>query len=517
MKKLPIGIKDFANIIEDNYLYIDKTEYIYKLINEGKYYFLSRPRRFGKSLMVSTLENIFSGNKELFQGLYIYDKWHFKKYPIIKIDFNEIKRNTPEILESELIKALKIISNNYGIEIDDQFSNRSFNDLIRNLYSVTKTKVVILIDEYDKPIIDTLTDLEVCKQNREILKTFYGTIKALDEYIQFCILTGVTKFSKTSIFSDLNNLYDISLDNNFNSMLGYTEIELEKYFEEYIEDCCKVKGYDKKKLLQKIKRWYNGYNFSGVDRLYNPFSILLFFKTYEFKNYWYETGTPTFLLNLLYEKQYDLSNLETLELFESSLGKFEIENLSAEAVLFQTGYLTIKKKMDTPRGILYKLHYPNLEVKNSLIDNLLKTYINKNNNETDKKILEMEAQLEAEDIHGFIENIKFIFSGIPNVLFVKKEAYYSSVIYTILALVGINAEFEQMNNLGRLDCAIKISDKVYIFEFKLNQPAEEGVKQIKEKKYADKYEKSLKKYLIGVELCDNLRNIKNYVFEKILE
>jgi len=515
MKKLPIGIKDFANIIEDNYLYIDKTEYIYKLINEGKYYFLSRPRRFGKSLMVSTLENIFSGNKELFRGLYIYDKWHFKKYPVIKIDFNEIKKDSKEIFEQNLLNRLTEIAEKYNYKLKYDNYKECFFELIK--YLGREAKVVILIDEYDKPIIDTLTDLEVCKQNREILKTFYGTIKALDEYIQFCILTGVTKFSKTSIFSDLNNLYDISLDNNFNSMLGCTEIELEKYFEEYIEDCCKVKGYDKKKLLQKIKRWYNGYNFSGVDRLYNPFSILLFFKTYEFKNYWYETGKPTFLLNLLYEKQYDLSNLETLELFESSLGKFEIENLSAEAVLFQTGYLTIKKKIDTPRGILYKLHYPNLEVKNSLIDNLLKTYINKNNNETDKKILEMEAQLEAEDIHGFIENIKFIFSGIPNVLFVKKEAYYSSVIYTILALVGINAEFEQMNNLGRLDSAIKISDKVYIFEFKLNQPAEEGVKQIKEKKYADKYEKSLKKYLIGVELCDNLRNIKNYVFEKILE
>jgi len=513
MKKLPIGKKDFKNLIEDNCLYIDKTEYLYKLITEGYYYFLSRPRRFGKSLMVSTLENIFSGNKELFQGLYIYDKWHFKKYPVIKIDFNEIKKDSKEIFEQNLLNRLTEIAEKYNYKLKYDNYKECFFELIK--YLGREAKVVILIDEYDKPIIDTLTDLEVCKQNREILKTFYGTIKALDEYIQFCILTGVTKFSKTSIFSDLNNLYDISLDNNFNSMLGCTEIELEKYFEEYIEDCCKVKGYDKKKLLQKIKRWYNGYNFSGVDRLYNPFSILLFFKTYEFKNYWYETGKPTFLLNLLYEKQYDLSNLETLELFESSLGKFEIENLSAEAVLFQTGYLTIKKKMDTPRGILYKLHYPNLEVKNSLIDNLLKTYINKNNNETDKKILEMEAQLEAEDIDGFIENIKFIFSGIPNVLFVKKEAYYSSVIYTILALVGINAEFEQMNNLGRLDCAIKISDKVYIFEFKLNQPAEEALKQIKDKKYADKYDKGLKKYLIGVELCDNLRNIKNYAFEKI--
>jgi len=512
-KKLPIGIKDFANIIEENYLYIDKTEYIYKLINEGKYYFLSRPRRFGKSLMVSTLENIFNGNKELFRGLYIYDKWHFKKYPIIKIDFNEIKKDTPIILEKSLIERLQEIYAENNLKYEAETYKSGFSKLIKQLSE--KAKVVILIDEYDKPIIDTLTEPEICKQNREILKTFYGTIKALDEYIQFCLLTGVTKFSKTSIFSDLNNLYDISLDNGFNSMLGYTDEELEKYFEEYIDDCCKIQGYDKKKLLQKIKRWYNGYNFSGADSLYNPFSILLFFKTYEFKNYWYETGTPTFLLNLLYEKQYDLSNLETLELFESSLGKFEIENLSAEAVLFQTGYLTIKKKMDTPRGILYKLHYPNLEVKNSLIDNLLKTYINKNNNETDKKLLEMEAQLETEDIHGFIENIKFIFSGIPNVLFVKKEAYYSSVIYTILALVGINAEFEQMNNIGRLDCAIKISDKVYIFEFKLNQPAADALKQIKDKKYSEKYEKDLKKYLIGVELCDNLRNIKNYVVEKI--
>ena len=298
-------------------------------------------------------------------------------------------------------------------------------------------------------------------------------------------------------------------------MCGYTQIELEKYFEDHINNCCKIRSFEKRQLLDTIKKWYNGYNFSGDETLYNPFSILLFFDSNEFKNYWYETGTPTFLLNLLFQTQYDLSKLEELELFENTFGKFEIENLSPEAVLFQTGYLAIKKKIRYNEEVYYKLFYPNYEVKKSLLDNILKTYIDANSGRTDIKFLQMEQQLFDEDISGFFENIRFIFTGIPNVLFINKEAYYSSVIYAILALVGINAEFEQMTNIGRLDCAIKFKDKVYIFEFKLNQSAEDALKQIKEKKYADKYSNDLKKYIVGVEMSDEIKNVKNFVWEKI--
>lgn len=312
----------------------------------------------------------------------------------------------------------------------------------------------------------------------------------------------------------MNNLNDITIDKNYNSLLGYTQIELENYFEQHIEKMRNSENFERGQLLEQIKKWYNGYNFGGCETLYNPFSILLLFNKFEFQNYWYETGTPTFLVNLLYQKNYDLSKLEELELLSTTFGKFDIENIGVEALLFQTGYLTIKSKQNTERGTMYKLYYPNLEIKNSLLDCLFKTYIHEENGKPDAKYLEMENQLKNEDIDGFFDNIKYLFSGIPNVMFVKKEAYYSSIIYALLAIVGINAKFEEMSNIGRLDCAIQLYDKVYIFEFKLNQPAENALQQIKEKKYADKFG-AVKKILVGAEICDEIRNIKNYVFEKI--
>jgi hypothetical protein len=348
LRNLPLGEQNFKKIVEKNLLYVDKTEEIYKLLSTGgTYFFLSRPRRFGKSLLVSTLESIFLGEKELFKDLWIYDKIDFKKYPVIKLTMNDLRYSgTIEDFENSLLDQLKDIYKKYNLKLETTDYKIAFKNLIHKLSKIEK--VVLLIDEYDKPIIEYLgSNLERSKEMRDILKNFYETIKSNDEYIHFAFLTGVSKFSKTSIFSSLNNLTDITMNKNHSKIVGITEEELYCNFEEYIKKLAEENEFTIEEIKKVLKEWYNGYSWDGKSFLYNPYSLLSVFNSGDINNYWFKTGTPTFLINLIKEYNFNIKKLEKLVLTEENFDSYDIDNINLYALLFQTGYLTIKEIIRT--------------------------------------------------------------------------------------------------------------------------------------------------------------------------
>jgi hypothetical protein len=513
MKKLPIGRQIFSEIIEDNYLYIDKTKDIYNLFARGgKYYFLSRPRRFGKTLLISTLKEIFSGNKELFKGLWIYDKLEWKQHPVIHLDFLGLKYEGQE----ELIKALIYIINQnaeeYGIQLKETDYEKRFKELIKKLSK--KNSVVILVDEYDKPLIDFVDKKEIATQNRDVLKTFFGNIKGADEYLEFVFITGVSKFSRVSVFSELNNLRDITISNAFSTMLGYTENELLDYFDDRIE---KMAEGEKEKLAADIKHWYNGYSWDGKNFVYNPHSILLLFEEERFSNYWFSTGTPTFLIKSLREKKVDIKRLENYETTKLLFDSYEIEQLNVFALLFQTGYLTIKeiKKISRTQDI-YRLSYPNEEVKESFLDYLAADYTGKLPDEMGYLVYKLQETIVNDNLDEFFILLKSIFASINHEIFIReKEAYYHTVIYLLLKLLGVHIDVEVGTNIGRIDGVIETESHIYIMEFKVGK-ASKALDQIKEKKYYEKYlSKPQKIKIIGVGFDSEERNIKDYLVEEI--
>ncbi len=510
MKKLPIGIQTFKKIIDGDYLYIDKTKDIYELITNNSYIFLSRPRRFGKSLLVSTIKEIFEGNKKLFEGLYIYDKWDWKdRYPVIKIDFYGDLRS-PQSLEKNILHFLKQNQKNLDVECDDiNEYDTCFKELIEKSYEKYQKPVVILIDEYDKAILDNLDQMEVAHKNREILRAFYSIIKGSDRYIKFVFLTGVSKFSKASIFSGLNMLEDISLTPKFGNICGYTQNDIETTFEPYL------KGVD----LERLKAWYNGYNFLK-DRVYNPFNILLFIKNeYRFKNYWFKTGTPNFLIQLFKQNDYNLAEFENLEVSEEILDSFEIEDISLETVMFQSGYLTIKEIEEIGDNYFYHLSFPNIEVKKSFNDYILSNYFIKKNQKA-KVQISLYKQIAKSDLDGLEQTLKSLFASIAYNNFTNNyienyEGFYASVFYAYFAGAGFDKIIaEDATNSGRVDLSVFIDDKVYIFELKVNQSG--ALEQIREKKYFEKYIADYNEiYLVGVEFDSQSRNVIGYKWEKI--
>jgi len=356
MKYLPIGIQTFRDIIEGGFYYVDKTQFIPKLTS--KYYFLSRPRRFGKSLFLDTLKEAFSGNKELFKGLYLYDNWNWeKRYPIVKFDLSQAYPDTEENLIKSLDSFLKAVAKDHQITLEEEILGLKFKELIQKLYEKYNQKVVVLIDEYDKPILDVIEDIEKAKKNRDILKKFFEILKPSDPYLKLVFLTGVSRFSKVSIFSGLNQLNDITIDPSFATVCGYAQPELESVFEDRLKD------FDK----NKVKEWYNGYAWLG-ERVYNPFDILLLFDKKMFKPYWFETATPTFLIKLLQKKKYFIPEIENLEVADEILSNLDVDNIRVENLLFQSGYLTIKDFKTKGNKNLYILSFPNLEVKMSFND-----------------------------------------------------------------------------------------------------------------------------------------------------
>jgi len=506
--KLPIGIQTFKKIREGNYLYVDKTKYALELIENYTYIFLSRPRRFGKSLFLDTLYEIFNGNKELFKDLYIYDKYDFEQYPVIKIDW----AGDFKTLDSTKEIALKILEENQerlGIncKIDDSV-DVCFRRLIQEAYEKYQKRVVILIDEYDKPILDNLDNTTRAIENRDFLRSVYIQLKANDRYIKFAFLTGISKFSKASIFSGLNQIEDISLTPEFGNICGYTQDELEESFSELLKQTNK----------ELVKKWYNGYNFLG-DRVYNPFDILKFIKNnYVFKNYWWESGNPFSLIELLKKGDYYIPNLENLKTDETLLNTFDIENLQLESLLFQAGYLTIDEVLQDEfiGSIEYTLKVPNLEIQMSLnrliIDYLTKKIDFDTINNIRKTLLKA-------DLKEFKNTLFSLFASLPYNNYIKNqiakvEGYWASLVYCYLAGSGVDIIAEDVTNIGRIDLTIKVDRNIYILEFKTTN--EDPLKQIKEKRYYEKYLNEDKNiYLVGITFDEEKRNIKEFVWERL--
>ncbi len=521
MKNLPIGIQTFSHLMEHNYLYVDKTEQIHRLLAlGGKFYFLSRPRRFGKSLLISTLTELFSGNRELFKDLWIYDKIEWKKYPVIHIDFLEIAYETPQKLKQSLGKKIREIAGEYDVEInpDDDYKE-AFRHLIKRLAKTYKTNVVILVDEYDKPIIDFIEteDIKKAKANRNVLKYFYSVLKSSDQYIRFAFITGVSKFSRVSIFSDVNNLNDITIDNNYSTLLGLTHDELLRYFENRIDLLSRETGPGKDELLRQIKMWYNGYSWDGKNFLYNPFSILNLFSKKRFSNYWFSTGTPTFLINLIKKQNRTITSLEREEVDDAIFETYDIENLGILSMLFQTGYLTIKEiqPVDVVQS-QYILSYPNLEVKESFLKHFLTGCTTEEPGKLGTIVNHLVKTIRDNEVEKFFTILKSLFASIPSHLFIaEREAYYHTVFYLILTLIGIRTGVEVHTNKGRIDAAIETDNHIYVMEFKMGTAAE-AMDQIEEKKYYEKYLAIGKPiHLIGVGFDAAEKNIVEYMEKQL--
>ncbi len=503
-KNLPIGIQNIKEIITGNYVYVDKTWHALELIKRYKYIFISRPRRFGKSLFVDTLFEIFSGNKELFKGLYIYDKYDFEPYPVIRISWGG-DFSTEESTERVARSVMDTNQNYLGIKCNEQSPDICFKELIINAYEKYNKRVVILIDEYDKPILDNIGNIEEAKKRRQFLRSLYVQMKENDRYIRFVFLTGISKFSKASIFSDLNNVEDISLNSDFATICGYTQNDLETVFADHLQ------GADK----DKVKEWYNGYNFLG-ENVYNPFDILLFIRNkFRFSSYWWKSGTPFSLIQMLKSGNYYLPELQNITVSETLLDSFDIEDLQLEPLLYQAGYLTIEKEIMFDEQIEYKLRVPNKEVQISL-NILFYKYLSGENYRIDKDLFYGLIESKADVLK---EKLQQLFSSIPYTNYVRNtissyEGYYSSVVYTYLTALGFRVIAEDVTDRGRIDLTMFVKDKIYIIEFKVG--GADALVQIKQKAYHEKYLSENKEiYLIGINFDDKERNISKFEWEKV--
>ena len=491
---------------------MDKTRQVYELAVGGKYYFLSRPRRFGKSLLVSTLKELFEGSKELFEGLWIEAHWDWEKTnPVIYIPFAGLDYKMKG-LYGELQKHIQESAQMHGISLQDDSLKNQFEELLRKL-AESKGQVVLLIDEYDKPIIDYLgEEVAQAKENQQVLKNFYSVIKDSDPYIRMVFITGVSKFSRVSIFSDLNNLYDITLSESYVTMLGYTQEELETFFAEHLKDFCEKKNYSREEALAQIRRWYNGYSWDGEAFVYNPFSILLFFKDRKFTNYWFKTATPTFLINLIRKEVY--YDFDGVKVGDAAFDSFDIEHLDVITLLFQTGYLTIKKYDE--RRELYTLGYPNREVKKSMLEYLVHAFSNTSATQVRAYALDVADALQEEDLEKVRDVFNILLYSLPYQLHQKAEKFYHAIVHLFFTYMGLDVHSEVSTARGRADAIVEFDDKVYCFEFKLDRSAREALEQLKNRGYADKYRSTGKKIiLIGVNFSSEKREVDEFAVEVV--
>ena len=510
MQKLPIGIQTFEKIRADDYVYVDKTDQACRLVEEGSYYFLARPRRFGKSLLVSTLQALFEGRKELFTGLAAESRWDWTvKYPVIKISFGGVARDLAD-MKQDVVNILAENQRRLGLDCphpDDIGGCLKY--LIMAAREKYGQKVVVLVDEYDKLIVDNLDQIEVAKQGREVLKDLYTTIKDSDEYIKFAFLTGVSKFSKGSVFSGLNNLKDISLDHRYATLCGYTHKDLETTFVTHLQNAD----------MEKVRQWYNGYNFLG-EPVYNPFDILLFIDSgHIFKNYWFTTGTPTFLMKLIQQHHYFIPQLDSIQVNESLIDSFDIEAIALEPILFQAGYLTIKQQIRTGAVGMLLLGFPNLETRYSFNDFVL-GYLTNQTSEKTAFQTRIYANLTSADLNAFEQTLRALFASIPYTNYVNNtissyEGYYASVIYAYLASLGLDITGEDVTNKGRIDLTIQMENAIYIIEFKVDG-AGKALEQIKKKNYQQKYLDSGKPItLIGIDFDSKEKNLSEFDWQRL--
>jgi len=515
MQKLPIGIQTFARIREEGYLYVDKTEQIHRLVTSGGYFFLSRPRRFGKSLTLSTIKEMYSGSRDLFKGLWIENRWDWDKiHPVVHIQFNAIGYASNG-LEYALNSVIDDEAKTHHIELEKTGQDQRFLELLQKL-TAKKGKVVLLIDEYDKPLIDYLEkeDLPIAFAHQKILKNFYSIIKSADPYIELLVITGVSKFSKVSIFSDLNNLDDITLDENIADLVGYTQAELEHFFDAWINYTLeKYTDFSRESLLELIKKWYNGYSWDGQVRVYNPFSILSFFKKRSFEDYWFKTGTPTFLIKKMAEARY--YNLNTIHTNTTLFESYTLDNLDITALLFQTGYLTIKE-WNHLRGTLV-LDYPNQEVERALSNHLLGALTHKSSNQVTIPVVQLETAFVQNEPEQVAVIINAMLKGVPSLLLANQdEHFYHALVHLHFRYLGFFIESEVQTSDGRMDAVVHTPERIFILEFKINESAAVALEQIKTKNYAARFKTSGKEIIgLGINFNTEKRCVDDWATQHL--
>ena len=511
-RKLPIGIQNLRQMREGGHYYVDKTGMAIDLIESGKSFFLSRPRRFGKSLLVDTFKELFEGNRALFEGLAAESRWDWsQRHPVVRISFGGGGLTSAERLEQRIFEILDDNERRLGVVCRHRSVGGRFAELIERAHAQHGAPVVVLIDEYDKPILDSIEDRALATVMREGLKALYGMLKDADAHLKFVFMTGVTKFSKVSLFSGLNNLKDITIDPRWSSLCGYTDRDVDTVF------APELPGLDR----DEIRRWYNGYNWRG-ESVYNPFDLLLLFDTREFRPYWFETGTPTFLIRLLTERQVHTPTIGQTVATESLLSTFDVDTIPTEALMFQAGYLTIDQSLLLRGRPTYKLKYPNHEVQASLNDSLLRGYSG-DVAASEPQVLRLWELLEVGDPAGLRTLFHAFFASIPNDWYrnspiARFEGYWASVFYSHFAALGLDIRVEDVTSQGRIDMAVLAGGAVWLFEFKVVELVPQGraLQQLQDRRYADKYrDRGEPIHLTGVEFSKTDRNIVGFEVETL--
>ena len=510
-KLYPVGIQNFESLRNDGYFYVDKTELMYRLVKTGRYYFLSRPRRFGKSLLVSTLEAYFQGKKELFEGLAVHGlEKEWTEYPILHLDLNTQKYETPESLENVLDESLASWEELYGRNENEIGQARRFAGVIRRAKEKTGRRVVILVDEYDKPMLQAIGDDVLQDRYRSTLKAFYGALKSEDGSIRFALLTGVTKFGKVSVFSDLNNLEDISRNPDYADICGISEEELLSNFDEDIRTLASANGQTFEQACVQLKEDYDGYHFCPDSvGIYNPFSLLNTFKSRRYGSYWFETGTPTYLVELLKKSNYDLEEMSRVETNDDILDSIFTDD-NPIPVIYQSGYLTIKD-YDREFG-MYTLGFPNREVEDGFMNFLLPYYSGVDKTRSPFEIKQFVRDVRSGDIDGFMERLQSFLADCPYEMARDIELHYQNVLFIVFRLAGLYTQVEYRTSKGRIDLVLQTGDYIYVMEFKLDGSAEEALEQIEDRQYALPFASDPRRlFKIGVNFSSQTRNIEKWV------
>ena len=511
-RSLPIGIQTLRKIREGDCYYVDKTGFALRLIAEGTHYFLSRPRRFGKSLFLDTLAELFAGNEALFRGLEAEHRWDWsRRYPVIRLSFGGGVVRQPAEIEVKIREQLAINQEALGISCEQPSLAGCFAELIRKAHAASGERVVVLVDEYDKPILDNITAPATAREMRDGLRNLYSVIKDADAHIRFAFLTGVSKFSKVSLFSGLNNLKDITVDARYSALCGYTEADLDRVF------APELAGLER----DQIRAWYNGYNWLG-EAVYNPFDVLLLFDAREFHPWWFETGTPTFLVEVLTERGFFTPDLAQVRASEALISTFDVQNMPSEALLWQTGYLTFTGSRRIGARWEYQLGYPNLEVESALNDALLKGLMG-DAMQAERAVSRLYDVLVAADFEALRQHVASLFAAIPHHWhdgndLARFEGFYASVFYSHLAALGLDLVPEDASHHGRLDLRLRFNGRIWLFEFKVVELAPEGaaLPQIKARGYADKYRaEGLPIHLIGIEFSRERRSLVGFEVETL--
>lgn len=514
--KYPVGIQTFSNIIEQGFVYVDKTRFIYNLVTRGNYYFLRRPRRFGKSLLLSTIEALFQGRKDLFEGLYIANTdWEWTSYPVFHFDLNGKTYDEPGQLDDLLAEHLERWERVYGNDNPSAPVDERFRKLIIRAYEQTGRQVVILVDEYDQPLLHNIEESrqELQEKFRSKLQAFYSVVKSYDRYIRFAMLTGVTKFSKVSVFSGLNNLNDISLNPVFNAICGISESEIDRYFSQGISDLSKKDGTSTDEMKMILKREFDGYHFAeSGEGIYNPFSLLNTFENKTIAHYWFESGTPTYLVKLLKSREWDISKIGGSECSERDLKGSDIYLTNPIPLLYQSGYLTIKGYDKEFKE--YSLDYPNEDVSQGFAIDLLRVSTDETDPETLVKRFVKDVRKGKAD--SFMQSLQSFFSDIPYDLITNRELHYENVMYLIMKLMGFYSHTEYKTSSGRIDMVVETSGYVYVLEFKLDGTAEEAMDQIHEKGYCRPFlGKGREIVLIGANFSKESHTLESWIIERL--